>query len=267
VTLITRRAALVGAGAGGGLLLAGCGDITGVDRLTHSASFKRVLAHAEDWTRASQRFLQGGGAMAREFSPADISPRFKANGTLHPRGDDYARHADQAFAGWRLQVDGLVARPLSLTLAELRQLPGRTQITRHDCVEGWSAIGQWTGVPLGLLLKAAGPAMGAKYAMLHCADNLSGEPAKGGEQSPGQYYESIALADAFHPQTLIAYDMNGRPLDIAHGAPLRLRVERQLGYKQAKYVQRIQLTDTLAGVGGGKGGYWEDRGYEWYAGI
>ena len=103
--------------------------------------------------------------------------------------------------------------------------------------------------------------------MLYCADNLDGEPAKGGQQAPGQYYESLALVDAVHPQTLIAYGMNGRPLDIPHGAPLRLRVERQLGYKQAKYLQRIELRSTLAGLNGGQGGYWEDRGYEWYAGI
>ena len=101
----------------------------------------------------------------------------------------------------------------------------------------------------------------------HCADNLEGEPAKGGGQAPGQYYESLAMVDAVHPQTIMAYAMNGRPLDVAHGAPLRLRVERQLGYKHAKYLTRIELRDTLAGVNGGKGGYWEDRGYEWYAGI
>ena len=103
--------------------------------------------------------------------------------------------------------------------------------------------------------------------MFHCADNLEGEPEKGGMQAPGQYYESIALEDARHPQTILAHAMNGKPLDVGHGAPLRLRVERQLGYKQAKYVQRIQLTDRLSGLYGGKGGYWEDRGYEWYAGI
>ena len=103
--------------------------------------------------------------------------------------------------------------------------------------------------------------------MFYCADNLEGEPAKGGEQAPGQYYESIDLIDAFHPQTILAHAMNGRPLDVAHGAPVRLRVERQLGYKHAKYVQRIQLVASLASINGGKGGYWEDRGYEWYAGI
>ena len=174
---------------------------------------------------------------------------------------------DAGFADWRLALDGLVARPMSLSVAQLRALPSRTQITRHDCVEGWSAIGCWTGVQLGLLLHAAGVKPGAKYAVFHCADNLDGEASKGGEQSPGQYYESLALVDAVHPQTLVAYAMNGRPLDIPHGAPLRLRVERQLGYKQAKYLQRIEIVDRLDGISGGKGGYWEDRGYEWYAGI
>ena len=125
----------------------------------------------------------------------------------------------------------------------------------------------WTGVHLSLLLKAAGISSSARYAVFHCADNLMGEPSKGGEQSPGQYYESIDLVDAFHPQTLIAYALNGKPLDVPHGAPLRLRVERQLGYKQAKYIQRIEITDSFHRIAGGYGGYWEDRGYDWYAGI
>jgi DMSO/TMAO reductase YedYZ molybdopterin-dependent catalytic subunit len=267
MTLITRRHALIGSLSGGGLLLAGCSKVFQADALTGSQSFQRVLAAAEDWSRASQRFLLAGGAMAREFKPSDISPRFKANGTLHPGGEDYARHVAQGFANWRLRIDGLVAHPMSLSVAELRRLPARSQITRHDCVEGWSAIGGWTGTPLALLLKAAEVRPGAKYVVFHCADNLDGEPAKGGEQSPGRYYESLALADALHPQTIIAYDMNGKPLDIAHGAPLRLRVERQLGYKHAKYVQHIQVVSDLRPIAGGRGGYWEDRGYEWYAGI
>jgi DMSO/TMAO reductase YedYZ molybdopterin-dependent catalytic subunit len=267
MTLITRRTALAASSVGFGLGLSGCSKILFGDKLTASSDFQHVLAHGEGWTLASQRFLLSGGALAREYSPADISPKFKPNGTLYPGGEDYEDAVNEDFVSWRLKVDGMVARPLSLSIPELRALPSRTQITRHDCVEGWSAIGQWTGVPVGLLLKAAGPFPQAKYAVFHCADNLEGEPAKGGEQAPGQYYESLALVDAVHPQTLIAYGMNGRPLDVAHGAPLRLRVERQLGYKQAKYVQRIQLTDRLSGLYGGKGGYWEDRGYEWYAGI
>ena len=266
MALMTRRATLLAAG-GGGLLLSGCEKLVMADKLTANPGFQHVLAQAEAWTLASQRFLLSGGKLAKEYTVADLSPDFKSNGTMHPGGDDYARHVDAGFADWRLRIDGLVARPLSLSLDDIRRLPARTQITRHDCVEGWSAIGQWTGVPLGMLLNAAGVAPAAKYVAFYCADNLDGEPGKGGEQAPGQYYESLALVDARHPQTLIAHSMNGRPLGIPHGAPLRLRVERQLGYKHAKYLQRIEVRDTLAGLNGGRGGYWEDRGYEWYAGI
>ncbi len=264
---LTRRAALAGGLTGSGLLLAGCSQTIHADQLTGAAAFQHVLDYGADWTLHTQRFLLGGGALAREYRPSDISRGFKANGTLNPDYPAYNQAVSEAFANWKLVIDGMVARPLSLSLTQLRRLPARTQITRHDCVEGWSAIGGWTGVPLGLLLKAARLQAGARYAVFYCADNLDGEPAKGGAQAPGQYYESLDLADAFHPQTLIAYAMNGQPLAVPHGAPLRLRVERQLGYKHAKYLQRISLTDTLAGINGGKGGYWEDRGYEWYAGM
>jgi DMSO/TMAO reductase YedYZ molybdopterin-dependent catalytic subunit len=258
---ITRRAAIAGGAVGAAAL------VYSADSLTLSPSFGRVFGAVEGWTRLSQRALLSPGQLAREYTVADLSPTFRANGTSNPGGEEYTRHAGQNFVDWRLRIDGMVARPLSLSMAEIRRLPARTQITRHDCVEGWSAIGQWTGVPLSLLLKAAGLRVGARYAVFYCADNLEGEPSKGGEQSPGQYYESVGLADALHPQTLMAYSLNGRPLDIAHGAPLRLRVERQLGYKHAKYVEHIQITDDFSKIAGGRGGYWEDRGYEWYAGI
>ncbi len=259
--VVTRRAALA-AGFGGGALLIG-----NLNTLTLSPGLSQAFHAVEDWTLFNQRALLLSRQLAREYSPADISPVFKANGTVDPGSDDYNAHVAQSFANWRLRIDGMVARPISLSVAELRRLPSRTQITRHDCVEGWTAIAKWSGVQLGLLLKAAGVATAARYAVFHCADNLSGEPDKGGQQSPGQYYESIDLTDAFHPQTIVAYAMNGMPLDVAHGAPLRLRVERQLGYKHAKYLQRIEITDSFAHIAGGRGGYWEDRGYEWYAGI
>jgi len=151
-----------------------------------------------------------------------------------------------------------VAKPLSLSLDVIRNLPQRTQITRHDCVEGWSAIGQWTGPQLAAVLRAAGLLPAARFLVFHCADRFGAAP----------YYESIDLIDAFHPQTVLAHTMNGQPLPEEHGAPLRLRVERQLGYKQAKYVMRIEARATLAGLYGGKGGYWEDHSdYAWYAGI
>jgi DMSO/TMAO reductase YedYZ molybdopterin-dependent catalytic subunit len=267
MTIITRRRALFTGLAGSGMLLSGCSKIFHADALTDSMSFQRVLAAAQSWTRATQRLLLADGQMAREYKPSDISPHFKANGTYNPGGSDYTRQVDEGFVNWRLRIGGMVTHPLSLSVAELRRLPARSQITRHDCVEGWSAIGGWTGVPLALLLRAAGVRAGAKYVVFYCADNLDGDPDKGGEQSAGRYYESIGLVDAMHPQTIIAYDMNGKPLDVPHGAPLRLRVERQLGYKMAKYVQHIQLVSDFSHIGGGNGGYWEDNGYDWYAGI
>jgi DMSO/TMAO reductase YedYZ molybdopterin-dependent catalytic subunit len=129
-------------------------------------------------------------------------------------------------------------------------------------VEGWSCIGKWTGTRLSALLNLVQVKPGAKYLAFYCADTL--ELALDGT---GQYYESIDLIDAMHPQTILAYDMNDRPLPVAHGAPLRLRLERQLGYKMAKYIMRIDAIENFSGLGRGKGGYWEDRGYQWYAGI
>ena len=133
--------------------------------------------------------------------------------------------------------------------------PSRTQITRHDCVEGWSAIGKWKGARLSALLEAVQPKPQARFVVFHCADRTN------------PYYESIDLEDAFHPQTILAYDLNDRTLPIPNGAPVRLRVERQLGYKHAKYVMRIELVESFEKIRGGKGGYWEDQGYEWWAGI
>jgi DMSO/TMAO reductase YedYZ molybdopterin-dependent catalytic subunit len=240
----------------GGTLLTGC------DRLSEAPNFQEFLASAEWLTYRVQRLLGGGHARAREFTAADLSPDFKVNGTSMPEGEDYAALREGNFADWRLRVDGLVAKPLEFSLADLRNLPQRTQITRHDCVEGWSAIGKWQGVPLAIVLERAALLPAARFVVFHCADIL--ERTLDGT---GQYYESIDLIDAFHPQTILAHSLNDVPLSVGHGAPLRLRVERQLGYKHAKYVMRIELTDRLDGFGRGKGGYWEDRGYEWYAGI
>jgi DMSO/TMAO reductase YedYZ molybdopterin-dependent catalytic subunit len=164
--------------------------------------------------------------------------------------------ADKGLGGEALAGGG------PFNIAELRALPSRTQITRHDCVEGWSCIGKWKGVRLSALLERAGLKADARYLVFHCADELE----KTGDGS-GQYYESIDLDDAFHEQTILAYEMNDATLEIAHGAPLRLRVERQLGYKQAKYVMRIEAVESFASLHGGKGGFWEDRGYAWYGGI
>ena len=252
-----RRGWLKAMGASlGALWLAAC------DRLNENERFKAGLGKAETLSLRAQRALQNRTALAREFAEADISPDFRANGSISPADPEYRALLAGNFADWRLVVDGLVERPLSLSLADLRALPARTQITRHDCVEGWSSIGKWTGARLGPLLDRAGLKPEARYIVLYCADTLE-ETLDG----TGRYYESIDLIDAYHPQTILAYAMNGAALAVAHGAPLRLRVERQLGYKHAKYVMRLEAVKDFAAIGKGKGGFWEDRGYEWYAGI
>jgi DMSO/TMAO reductase YedYZ molybdopterin-dependent catalytic subunit len=175
-----------------------------------------------------------------------------------PRDMGYFQSMASQFMGWRLKVEGLVRNPLALALTEIKALPSRTQITMHSCDEGWSAIREWTGVPLGDLLKRAELAPEARYIVFHCLDEL----ARG-----AFYYESIDLFDAFHPQTILAYGMNGGDLPVRHGAPLRLRVERHVGYKHAKFINRIEVVDRLNSIGRGKGGFWEDRGYQWYGGL
>jgi DMSO/TMAO reductase YedYZ molybdopterin-dependent catalytic subunit len=252
--MLPRRKFLTGAAlGGGGLLLSGC------DMLSENDGFRSVLRSGEALNKTAQRLLMDRSALAREFSAADISPTFKANGSVTGDTPEYNAHVADKFARWQLRIDGMVRNPLLLNLAQLMAMPSREQITRHDCVEGWSAIGKWRGTPLGLLLKRARLSTKARYIVFHCAD----------QWGPGvPYYESIDLIDAFHPQTILAWSMNGGILPVQHGAPLRLRVERQLGYKQAKYVMRVEATDSLAKFYGGKGGYWEDaHDYDWYAGI
>jgi DMSO/TMAO reductase YedYZ molybdopterin-dependent catalytic subunit len=253
MSILVNRRKLLGAGALGasGLILSGC------DRLNANPAFRSALQEAGSWHEGTQRLI-GGQALAREYAVADMSPNFRVNGTADPATAAYNLLVASRFADWRLEVVGLVKQPLALPLTALQALQQRKQITRHDCVEGWSAIGQWQGPQLGQLLSLAGLLPSARFIVFHCADTLEGHP----------YYESIDLADAFHPQTILAWEMNGKPLDVGHGAPLRLRVERQLGYKHAKYVMRIEARASLAGLYGGKGGFWEDnRDYQWYAGI
>ncbi|NLR72956.1 molybdopterin-dependent oxidoreductase [Novosphingobium sp. ERN07] len=247
--MISRRTALIGVGA---LTLSGC------ERVTRSPTVRKILTFGEKATLTSQRLVTNRNALAPEFTRADLSPRFRVNGNAMPASPEYARHVATGFADWALEVGGLVQNPLRLTLAQLKAAPQRTQITRQDCVEGWSAIGEWTGVPLSLLLRHAQISDKAQFIVFHCADDFSGIP----------YYESIDMIDALHPQTILAHTMNRQPLPIGHGAPIRLRVERALGYKQAKFVMRIEAVASLTGIHGGKGGYWEDHsGYQWFAGI
>ena len=237
----------------------GIAALSGCDKMAANPGMRSLLAAADAPTRAALDGLTPDMALAQEFTEADLSPVFKANGSINPRTPEYLALLEDGFAGYRLPVSGLVERPLSLDLAQLRALPSRTQITRHDCVEGWSCIGKWKGVPMGHVLDLAKPTAEARYLVFRCADSLDGDD--------GRYYESITLTEARHPQSLLAYDMNDAPLTVPHGAPLRARLERKLGYKMAKYIVGLELVAALDGIGGGNGGYWEDRGYQWHGGI
>ncbi|MGH6923023.1 MAG: molybdopterin-binding protein [Propylenella sp.] len=255
--MLTRRHILRGGALGAGsLLLAGC------DPISRNPAARNFLQRAEDLTMAAQRALIDRTALAREFSESDIIQPQRPNGSANIQDEAYHALFDSGFAGWRLPVTGLVERPLSLSLEELRNMPSRTQITRHDCVEGWSCIAKWTGVPLSAVLDQAGARPGATYVVFRCFDTMENS-----FEGPVKYYESIDMIDARHPQTILAYGLNGAPLPIENGAPLRVRVERQLGYKMAKYILAIEVVDSFGAIAGGQGGYWEDRGYEWYAGI
>jgi DMSO/TMAO reductase YedYZ molybdopterin-dependent catalytic subunit len=251
--LLSRRRMIGSLGIGAtGLLLSGC------DKISASPAVQNVLGAGRELTMRAQRFITDRTALAPEFVASDMSPVFRTNGNTLPDDTAYQAHAQNRFSDWQLRVDGLVRRPYAVSLDQIRQMPARTQITRHDCVEGWSAIGKWTGVPLKLLLDSAAVLPTARYVMFHCADDFDGD----------LYYESIDLIDAYHPQTILAWGMNDRLLAVEHGAPLRLRVERQLGYKQAKYVMRVEAVASLDHIGQGKGGYWEDSAdYQWYAGV
>jgi hypothetical protein len=232
IAAISRRRLLTGAAA-----MAAAAPLGGCDSLADNEQVGNVVQRIEQTlTMRVQRLLIGRGALAREFEVKDLSPQFKVNGTDKPEGDEYQRLLDGKFADWRLIVDGTVRTPLTLSLADLKKLPSRTQITRHDCVEGWSAIGQWTGVPLSSVLDLAGPAANARYVVFHCADQY--EQASDGN---GQYYESIDLIDARHPQTILAYGMNGKG---SHGRP-RCTTAAQ-GRAPAR-VQAGEISDARSG--------------------
>src|SRR5262245_21872467 len=206
----------------------------------------------ETMTYAAHRVLLAHQPLAREFTRAQISKNFPAINTILPEDEAYRQDMASGFQGWRLAVDGLVAHPSEFSVADLRRFPSRTQITEHICEQGWSAIAEWTGVPLSEVLKAAGIRPEAKYVFFNCVDG---------------WWDSLDMADAFHPQTLLAYGMNGQDLPVPHGAPVRLRVERQLGYKNLKYLSSITVTDTAKDWGQGQGAQGAENGYSWYAGI
>ncbi|TNC61955.1 molybdopterin-dependent oxidoreductase [Rubellimicrobium roseum] len=246
-----RRRLLLAAPA---LLLSGCKVF---DRLPRDGGLRDVLESANTLTDLTLGNL-ADGHLAPEYTRADIRQPMRPNGVTSPPDEDYLRHLASGWADWRLTVEGAVERPLALSLPELMARPSRTQITRHDCVEGWSCIAEWTGVPLSRLLSEAGLRPEARFVVFRCMDTI-----ERGLSGNVLYWESLALRDALHPQTILAYGINGGALPVPNGAPLRLRVERQLGYKMPKYLRGIEVVADLPG----QGGYWEERGYDWYAGI
>jgi DMSO/TMAO reductase YedYZ molybdopterin-dependent catalytic subunit len=247
--LVTRREALAaGIAAGGGVLFGGCSQPL-------PPTYGSLLRLGDNLTYVAHRMLLPGEALVREYSRADLSS-FPAVGTIDPASakraevaETYRRWQSGGFREWRLSVSGAVARPGEWSLADLKSLPSRTQITKHTCEEGWTAIGEWTGVPLSRVLDAAGLQQSARFVTFKSLDRR---------------YDSIDLLDALHPQTLLAYGMNGRDLPVAHGAPLRLRVERQIGYKSMKYLTELIVTEHLDD--GGDRGY-AKNGWAWYTGI
>ncbi|MCB0492966.1 MAG: molybdopterin-dependent oxidoreductase [Cyclobacteriaceae bacterium] len=242
--LVTRRTAIItGLSTLGAFLLPGC---------SHSSppTYGNILRMGDWLTYNAQRTLLPEQSMAKEYNYRDISS-FPATGTINPAdnlfgdsSEEYAQLQRGAFADWRLTIEGRVARPGTYSMSQIQSFPSRTQITRHTCEEGWTAIGQWTGVPLASILEHAGIYPSARFVNFYSYDG---------------WEDSIDMLDAFHPQTILAYGMNGRDLSIPHGAPLRLRVEKQIGYKSMKYLQRIVVTDEFIDIG--------DSGWSWYVGI
>ena len=251
--ITSRRQLITGLASTGGLLLAGCSS------KELPPTYGNVLRMGDLLTYRAFRTLLPAPSLAREYSHADITS-IPAIGTVNPadpsegiysaeRGPQYDRLRAGGFADWRLKVEGRVANPRTFSLTELKALPSRTQITKHTCEEGWSAIAEWTGVPLRAVLEAAGILPSARFVNFVTYDN---------------YAESIDMLDAIHPQTILAYGMNGRDLPPGHGAPLRLRVETQLGYKSPKFIQRIVVKDEFDDLG--KFGDLQN-GWAWYVGI
>ncbi|HEY3739672.1 MAG TPA: molybdopterin-dependent oxidoreductase [Bryobacteraceae bacterium] len=211
-----------------------------------------LFGAGETLTYASQRVLTSH-SKAREFPRSDISKVPFANPVGPPLGDDFKRLESGKFADWRVSIDGMVARPASFSVADLRSHPSSSQITHLACEEGWSYIAEWTGVPLSRILDVAGVHPQAKYVVY-----FSIQP---------EWWDSIDMSDALHPQTLLAYGMNGTDLPVGVGGPVRMRVPRQLGYKSVKYITRLTVTDDLKKFGKGLGSSAPEAGYAWYAGI
>lgn len=250
--ILSRRTLITGLASAGGLLLAGCSEEL-------PPTYGNILRMGDDLTYRAHRLLLPARSLVKEYSHRDISS-IPAIGTTNPadprqsafnadHGAIYERLRGNAFSDWRLSIEGRVARPGGYSLADLKRFPSRTQITKHTCEEGWSAIAEWTGVPLRRVLEAADMLPSARFVNFYAFDDTA---------------DGIDMRDALHPHTILAYGMNGRDLPIPHGAPVRLRVETQLGYKSVKYLQRIVVTDAFDDLG--KLGDLQN-GWSWYAGI
>lgn len=233
--------------------LTGCGYHLG-NKLNDTAWIHKALGVVQPLNHD----IIGTHGMARVYTDAAVDRNFRTNGFDPPNTSQYNQWVADDYRGYKLIVDGMVDRPQAYTLAELRAFPQLVQATRHDCVEGWSAIGKWGGPRLRDVVASVVPQTGARYVVFHCMDKTD---------DGSLYYESLDLHEAAHPQTVLALNLNDEPLDAAHGAPVRLRIPTQLGYKSAKWVRRIEVVASLKNIGSGNGGYWEDNGYEWYAGI
>jgi DMSO/TMAO reductase YedYZ molybdopterin-dependent catalytic subunit len=210
-----------------------------------------IYGLGETLTYASQRLLTNH-SLAREFSRSQISKRPLENEVAPPNAE-FKRHQAAGFADWRLAVDGLIAKPASFSIPELKTYPSRSQITHLACEEGWSYIAEWIGVPLSHVLEAVGIQPHAKYVVYFSIEH--------------GWWDSLDMADALHPQTFLAYGMNGGELPVGNGGPLRMRVPRQLGYKSVKFINRLTVTDDLKKFGKGLGSASPEGGYAWYAGI
>jgi DMSO/TMAO reductase YedYZ molybdopterin-dependent catalytic subunit len=210
-----------------------------------------IYGLGETLTYASQRLLTRH-SLAREFGPSQISKPPLAN-EMAPLNDAFKRLQSGGFADWRLSVNGMVDRPTSFSLAQLKSYPSRNQITQLACEEGWSYIAEWIGVPLSYVLNVVGIHPQARYVVYFSID--------------ANWWDSIDMADALHPQTFLAYGLNGDELPVGNGGPLRMRLPRQLGYKSVKFITQLTVTDSLKGFGKGLGSASPEGGYAWYAGI
>jgi DMSO/TMAO reductase YedYZ molybdopterin-dependent catalytic subunit len=259
--ILSRRKFLTASAMGASsLVLAGCDQFDFLGQRDHQV--RDFIERANSLTYQAQRLLGGQQAMSATYSESEIKQPQRPNGSTDPNSDEYLALKANNFVDYKFRVTGMVENELTFSLDELRNMPSQSQVTRHDCVEGWSCIAKWTGTRLGAILDQAKPKSTARFVVYHCFDSMGG-----GLSGPEAYYETSDLIDAYHPQTILAYGLNNETLPVSNGAPIRVRIERALGYKQPKYVHTVELVDSFAKFGDGQGGYWEDHGYDWYGGI